>query len=79
MTPRRFNLGREKMRDDIASLFFYLIVFALLMFAAWFFRAWSCQSRAEQMGIPFRYGIVTGCMIKPKDQDWVPIENYRVM
>ena len=67
------------MKDDAFILFFYLILLGVLMLCAWIFQSWSCQSRATQMGIPYQYSVISGCMVKPKGQDWVPLENYRVM
>jgi hypothetical protein len=68
------------MKDDVIVSFLMLLFVLVIVFSlSYFFHSWSCEVRARQMGVPFQYGAISGCMIKPKGQDWVPLENYRVM
>jgi len=38
--------------------------------------SWACRSQWLNSGMDYRYGLRSGCMIKP-DEYWIPANNYR--
>ncbi len=38
--------------------------------------SWSCSSEWKESGMEYKFGLRSGCMVKPKDH-WIPAKNYR--
>lgn len=38
----------------------------------------GCRETAAVMGVPYRYSLMTDCMVKPAGR-WVPLRSYRTL
>ena len=36
----------------------------------------SCGKRANIMGMKYSYGVLSGCMIEVRPNQWIPIDSY---
>ena len=64
------------MDDEVVGLIGIVMFTILVMMGLYWFKLEKCETRAEDMGYSYRYGIVAGCRIKT-EQGWIPMENYR--
>jgi len=64
------------MRDDAIRIGICLTIFAVFVAATWLWKEYSCAEQAKLMGVEYRWGIATGCMIK-HDGRFVPLKNFR--
>lgn len=53
-------------------------VIAFIYFLMWAPGAFSCSNKWGDSGFEHRYGVLSGCQIKP-NQRWIPAEAYREM
>jgi hypothetical protein len=66
-------------RDDIGFIVGIFLLFCVVAFLVFFVDCMSCSSRAKVMRKRYQYGIMSGCMIEVKPQEFVPIDSYRVV
>lgn len=59
--------------------FFGIVILIVLgVGGAIWLEAASCSSKTEGIGMPHKWGPLSGCLVKDKkDGAWVPLENYR--
>lgn len=50
----------------------------LLFLAAYLCDRYTCYSKTRDIGMEYRYGIISECQIKHGSQ-WIPLESYRVI
>ena len=49
-----------------------------VLFAIVYFNQSACKKTADMMGMRHDFIFGQGCMIEPKDGQWIPLKNYRV-
>lgn len=64
------------MEDEIGFIIFLVILITPISFLGYFASKISCNSTANAMYKDHKFGIISGCLIKVKDE-WVPLDNYR--
>lgn len=45
---------------------------------AYYGARYSCKAKAEQMELPYEYGIGKGCFVRENNR-WIPLEQIRSM
>jgi len=62
-------------RVEILALGITIILALFLVSVSQFANSLDCRFKANQMGLEFHYGWVTGCMINV-DGHWIDIDHY---
>ncbi len=63
------------MKEIIAALIFVLLIF----WGLYIFSVESCHSRAELMGMPAKFSLLTDCMIEYEPNRWISMDKYRAL
>ena len=63
------------------TIFAFVVVLGLLSASTAFtytIESMQCSAVATEMGVPYKYGLFTGCLVKVEGK-YIPLTNYRVM
>lgn len=74
-------LEREYVMSELKVEIFAWVIIILLFIGTltgiFYLKYITCGNKAELMGLEYNFAIFQGCMIKPKNGNWVPLDNYR--
>lgn len=61
----------------IGYVFFAVTVCVLSVVALLDYKV--CELRSRQMGFPWNWNPISGCMIEPSPGIWIPLDNYIIV
>jgi len=63
---------------DLLNITIILVLTFAIVFGCGFFVSYiSCSARTEDIGVPHRWGAMSGCRIEASPGQWVPLDNWR--
>ena len=55
------------------------LILALALFGCNYLTKASCEATAAELGLPWKYSLMTGCIVTLKDGTKIPLDKYRAV